>query len=203
MSEVTPQTGSPQGQYAVTFRELRASDLDALYFLHQEGLSTDTARTYGALQAALLEPGAGAMVAEVEDPVEPEVRRVIAAMIVRHGIEADWMVLDSVVVEPRFRKRGLGRRLVAWACRAALGQSRPLLVCLVREGDEVAQGFLEAVGFQPTDLRPPASEEGGEGGDNNLPDNPGVVWRLALEENAQGAERGSGSDDEKDQSSGG
>ena len=187
MSQVPSPLATTTGPISVQFREFRPADLDALYFLHRNHLPVALQRPYATLQGVLLEPGAGAMVVEVTETVEPteateatgdealpqsELRRVIGAMIVRIGVKEDWLVLDSLVVEPPFQRRGLGRRLVAWACRAALTQQRPSLVCLVDPDEKNRAAFLEAVGFEATDLRPPASEE------QPSPTPVPVLWRL-------------------------
>ena len=168
---------TPAGKrISIRFRELRPADLDSLYFLHQNHLPEPARRTFGALQAAVMEPGAGAMVTEAEDPADQ--RRVIGAMVIREGVRPEWMVLDSLVVEPRFRRQGLGRRLVAWACRGALAQQRPVLVCLTGQEDKAGEDFLRKVGFEATQIQP---RDLGQDSQDEPASGPGTLWKLVID----------------------
>jgi len=168
-------------RFAVCFREFRHADLDALYFLCSKFLPPPARRSYGVLTDVLLHPHVGAMLAEVEDAVDPEIRKIVGALVIYHEVEQERLVMDTLVVEPLFRRRGIGRRFLAWGTRAALGQGRNALYVPVDDGSPEAESFLKATGFA-VDIMEEAEEDTKASMGPFSKDRPGKMWRKSLDE---------------------
>lgn len=62
--------------------------------------------------------------------------------------------LNLLAVEPRFRRAGLGRRMVRWLEESALVAGTFEVSLEVRVGNKVARQFYRALGYSEADLLP-------------------------------------------------
>lgn len=72
-------------------------------------------------------------------------QRVIAFAIMRFGEEEAH--LDLLAVRPKFRRSGVGRRLVEWLERSALVAGVSVVYLEVRENNDEARAFYERLGY--------------------------------------------------------
>lgn len=74
-------------------------------------------------------------------------KRIIAFAIMRFGEEEAH--LDLLAVRPRYRRAGAGRRLVEWLEKSALVAGVSVIYLEVRENNQAARSFYEAMGYCP------------------------------------------------------
>ena len=170
MTESKPATGALR--LSMVFREFRKGDEDAVYFLQQKYMPPPAQQEYGSLMITVLNKDAGTMVIEVTDENHPELQRVIGALIVRTTDNPPTMAVDSLVIEPVFRRRGLGKKLMAWACRAAIISGHDELLAFLDEGNHMGEAFLKDFGFVPSPSREKIDDEA----------RPGHQWEKKLEQ---------------------
>ena len=72
-------------------------------------------------------------------------RRIIAFAVMRFGEEEAH--LDLLAVRPRYRRIGVGRRLVEWLEKSALVAGVSVIYLEVRENNRAARAFYEAMGY--------------------------------------------------------
>lgn len=92
-------------------------------------------------------------VAEVEPASEDGSGRQVVGMIVT------WVIVDeahiaTIAIDPEYRGRGLGRRLLAIGLRAAYQRGARLAYLEVRRGNLVAQNLYQQFGFRVAGERP-------------------------------------------------
>ncbi len=58
--------------------------------------------------------------------------------------------LQLLAVRPRFRRRGVGRRLLAWLEETALTAGTPLISLELRAGNRAALSFYQRLGYRRT-----------------------------------------------------
>jgi ribosomal protein S18 acetylase RimI-like enzyme len=70
-----------------------------------------------------------------------------------------WAVLDGIAVDPKWRRRGIGKRLTRAVEEWAIEMGAPWVELNVYEFNAQARGFYEALGYLPvsTKLRKPTS----------------------------------------------
>lgn len=88
-------------------------------------------------------------VAEVENSTGPQVV----------GMIVTWVILDeahiaTIAIDPEYRGKGLGRRLLAIGLRAAYQRGARLSYLEVRRGNLVAQALYQQFGFHVVGERP-------------------------------------------------
>lgn len=165
-------TGAPDptmdDRLPIVFREFRQADIDALYFLHQRCHPPAAQLRYSALLDLILNHDAAAMVAEA---TEQTGSRLAGGLIVRGEPWHFRMHIAALMVGERYRRRGIGRRLVAWAERMAAGYRFQELLATLGEGQPEGEALLAATGFVrlPPGENPPGAEEPGA--------RPEVTWK--------------------------
>ena len=78
--------------------------------------------------------------------VAEEAGRVVGSVMAGHDGHRGW--LYYVAVDPTRRKSGLGRRLVAHGEAWLGGQGVPKAMLIIRDTNEAARGFYEAIGYE-------------------------------------------------------
>lgn len=71
--------------------------------------------------------------------------RKIAFAIMRFGVEEAH--LDLLAVKPKYRRAGLGRRLIQWLEKSAVVAGISVIYLEVRESNKEAQAFYEKLGY--------------------------------------------------------
>jgi ribosomal protein S18 acetylase RimI-like enzyme len=142
-----PATPSPTAE-RLTIREFRADDIDGLFFLEQQCYPRPLAMSYPQLRALLKEPGIATLVIVGEDGHRP---RMVGALTVRPEREQERLVVVSLMVEPEYRRLGLGRRLAERARRAARALGLAAVAVPLEAGNETGAAFLQALGFSPAE----------------------------------------------------
>ena len=84
-------------------------------------------------------------------PSDAPARDVAGFTLSRHGFDEEELLLFAVA--PRFRRRGIGRRLLERFAQAAHGRGARRLLLEMRRGNE-AEALYLAHGFRPIGLRP-------------------------------------------------
>jgi GNAT superfamily N-acetyltransferase len=80
---------------------------------------------------------------------------VVAALLVKHDSAAQRLVVLCVMVDPSFRRFGLGRRLMGWAERMARGQGFSELLAPLESGNADGAALLAGLGFTRHPGAPP------------------------------------------------
>ena len=87
----------------------------------------------------------------------------VGSLLLRHEKGTDRLVLISVMVDPGFRRVGLGRRLVGWAEKIARSRSLRELLAPLEAENAAGSAFLAAQGFVPEPGSPPFFEDAAGG----------------------------------------
>lgn len=141
------------------FRPFDPEDMDALFFLHQRCHGDAEPVPYGQLVSTLLQPETSAVVAGEADADRGT--RLVAAMVLRPDTPAGRLRVLALMVDPPLRRRGIARKLLAWAERLGRGRFAELAVGL--EADlPAARAFLEAGGFRQAGTTTAALRPGDE-----------------------------------------
>jgi mycothiol synthase len=121
---------------AAMIRRLGAADAAAF------GVAVDRAREAGELLGSSAPQGAWVATMAFEAPAE-------VAVADADGTLAGFILPEAkgVVVDPAFRRRGVGRALVEEGIRIERERGRPDLILGVVPGDAAGEAFLRATGF--------------------------------------------------------
>ncbi len=89
---------------------------------------------------------------------------IVGGLLLKWDIEGARVVILSVMVEPGFRRVGLGRRLIGWAERIAQARRLPELLAPLEAENPAGAAFLGAMGFSREPGAPPffADPAGGD-----------------------------------------
>ena len=71
--------------------------------------------------------------------------RLVAFAIMRFGV--DEAHLDLLAVMPKYRRSGIGRKLISWMEQSALTAGISVVYLEVRAGNEAARTFYESLGY--------------------------------------------------------
>jgi len=71
--------------------------------------------------------------------------RLVAFAIMRFGV--DEAHLDLLAVMPKYRRCGIGRKLIAWMEQSALTAGISVVYLEIRAGNEAARTFYESLGY--------------------------------------------------------
>jgi ribosomal protein S18 acetylase RimI-like enzyme len=167
-----PQTGTGPASEApaiedLVIREFQADDVDGLFFLEQRCYAAPLAMAYAQLRALLKDPAIATLVTVGETEGAP---RMVAALIVRQEPAQQRLIVVSLMVDPDYRRVGLGRRLAAWAQRAAAVAGLPGVAVPLEAENGGGAAFLKALGFAPAESGVPFF---------NGPED-GAVWHRAV-----------------------
>lgn len=132
----------------VQIREFRRQDVDALYFMDQRCYAPACRASFSHLLKTLLQPQAMALVAEA--PALPRSPGLLGATVLRVESEAQRLFIVALMVEPGFRRAGLGTALLGHAAHLAAAQQQQALVVPVETENAEARAFLLARGFEDT-----------------------------------------------------
>ncbi len=124
---------------------VRVADLNDVTRIHTA--SFDDAWSVTMLKRILSMPGAGGLVARngFDDPV-------VGFALSR--LAADECELLSLAVDPRYRRHGLGRRLLVASIATAIAAESRALFLEVAEDNAPARALYESHGFTPVGRRP-------------------------------------------------
>lgn len=139
---------SPPVTERLTIREFQADDIDGLFFLEQQCYPAPLAMSYPQLRALLKEPGIAALVIVGEDGGRP---RMVGALTVKPEPAQSRLVVVSLMVDPEYRRAGLGRRLAERARRAARALGLAQVAVPLEAGNDAGAAFLSALGFVPVE----------------------------------------------------
>lgn len=143
----TPPTLPPAAE-RLTIREFQADDIDGLFFLEQQCYPPPLAMSYPQLRALLKEPGIAALVIVGEDGGRP---RMVGVLTVKPEPPQSRLVVVSLMVDPEYRRAGLGRRLAERARRAARTLGLSQVAVPLEAGNDAGAAFLRALGFVPVE----------------------------------------------------
>jgi ribosomal protein S18 acetylase RimI-like enzyme len=151
----------------VTIRPFRPQDLDGLFVLDYRCYAPEYRFGYQQLLLTLQQADVTALVIEGERPGD-----VIGGMIVRGDPVARQAAVVSLMVEPDYRRLGLGKRLLDWARGYARSSGWQAVVVPLERSNAAGAAFLVAQGFADTGAAQPyyAAPEVGS------------LWRLPLDE---------------------
>lgn len=154
-----PQETAPETE-ELTVREFRADDVDGLFFLEQRCYSPPFSMTYPQLRALLKDAGTATLVVVGRVGDAP---RMVAAMIVKPETERQRLMVISLMVDPDYRRLGLGRLLAERARQVAAALALPTVATPVEAENAGGGAFLQALGFAPAAQAPEffASPEAG------------------------------------------
>jgi ribosomal-protein-alanine N-acetyltransferase len=128
---------------AITMSSMRPEDLDQVAHLEQQCFSNPWARN--VFEAALISPLVYTLVQRTGDEV-------VGYLIAFHrGPEIE---IANIAVAAPYRRRGLGRRLLAEALRVATVDGRRAAGLCVRESSQGAIRLYESFGFQRVGISP-------------------------------------------------
>lgn len=150
----------------VIFREFRPGDLDALFVLDFRCYPEPYRFGYQQLLVTLQDRQVSAMVIEAERKGD-----LAGALIVRADEAARQAAVVSLMVEPDYRRHGLGTRLLDWSRRYVLAASWERLIVPLERTNEGAAAFLAAAGLENSGLNEPYFRTPEEG----------TLWRLNLD----------------------
>jgi ribosomal protein S18 acetylase RimI-like enzyme len=160
-----------------TIRRARAEDycgacrlMDELDAWHRERLPwmfkapSDQARSEAFFENLLRREDSALFVADAGQIVGVAIGLMRAAPELPIFIQQRWGVLDSLVVDPAWRRRGIGKRLARSVEQWAIGLGAPWVEVNVYHVNAEAQRFYEALGYMPlsTKLRRVALAAGGD-----------------------------------------
>jgi GNAT superfamily N-acetyltransferase len=151
----------------VTLRPFRPEDLDGLFVLDYRCYAPSYRFGYQQLLLTLQQADVTALVIEGERKGD-----IVGGLIVRAERSAARAAVVSLMIEPDYRRLGLGKRLLEWVEQYARKSGWQDVVVPLERGNEAATAFLTTRGFADTGQGQPwfASPE------------VGTLWRLALEE---------------------
>ena len=79
--------------------------------------------------------------------------RVVASfMVLIGGADGSECILDNVVVHPRYQRKGIGRKMLAFVTEKCLEMGCRQIVVSKRERDRGSKGFYESLGFERTSV---------------------------------------------------
>ena len=150
-------------------RPFRPEDLDGLFVLDYRCYAAPYRFGYQQLLLTLQQTDVTALVIEGERKGD-----IIGGLIVRAERSTGQAAIVSLMIEPDYRRLGLGKRLLEWAEGYARKSGWKAVVVPLERGNEAAAAFLSARGFGDTGQGQPwfASSE------------VGTLWRLSLEKTA-------------------
>lgn len=179
----------------VLIRPFRPDDWDGVFLLDQACFAPPYRLEYPRLRALVEDPTVAVLVIEArEEPgpgrdgtegeraagpaaAEPEAEdpyAVVGGLLLKHDQEAERLVVISVMVDPGFRRVGLGRRLIGWAEKIARSRKLPQLLAPLEIENVDGAAFLAALGFTREPGAPPffADPAGGHLWSRSLADPP-------------------------------
>jgi ribosomal protein S18 acetylase RimI-like enzyme len=127
-------------------REFQADDIDGLFFLEQRCFEPPFAMDYPQLRALLKDPAIATLVIVGQ---AGDVPRMVGALLVRREPAQARLVMISLLVDPDYRRLGLGGRLAHWAQRAAAAAGLASVAMPVEAENAAGAAFLLAQGFAP------------------------------------------------------
>lgn len=132
--------------------------MDALDALHRERLpwmfkASDASRSQAYFEDLLRRERSAVFVADAGHLVGVAIGALRAAPQLPVFIEQRWGVLDSLVVDPAWRRCGLGKRLARAVEAWALAQGAPWVEVNVYDVNAEALRFYEALGYAPLSAR--------------------------------------------------
>jgi ribosomal protein S18 acetylase RimI-like enzyme len=160
----------------VLIRPFRPDDWDGIFLLDQACFVPPYRLEYPRLRALVEDPtvavlvieareepqpgGSGIEAKRVEEPAaaEPEAKdehAVVGGLLLKHDREAERLVVISVMVDPGFRRVGLGRRLMGWAEKIARSRQLPRLLAPLETENAEGAAFLASLGFTCEPGAPP------------------------------------------------
>jgi len=128
----------------VFIRNFSPGDLDALFVLDFRCYPPPYRFGYQQLLLTLQDRNVSAMVIENEMGAD-----LIGGLILRSEPSRRRVVVVSLMVEPEFRRLGLGGRLLERAVRLARAASWEAVVVPMEQSNAAGAAFLAAGGFQP------------------------------------------------------
>lgn len=151
----------------VLIRPFRPTDLDGLFVLDFRCYAPPYRIGYQQLLLTLQQRDVSALVIEGERPGD-----VVGGLIVRGGATAREAAVISLMVDPDFRRCGLGSRLLRRAADYARASGWQAVVVPVERDNTAAADFLRANGAVDSERAQPyfPSTEAG------------TLWRLPVEE---------------------
>lgn len=157
----------------VLIRPFRPADLDGLFVLDYRCYAPAYRFGYQQLLLTLQQREVTALVIEGERPGD-----IIGGLICRSEPQAGRVAVVSLMVEPDFRRLGLGSRLLAWCLGFARRSGWEAVVVPVERENAGAAAFLAANGGEDTGAAQPffpAPETG-------------TLWRIPVPVGAEDAE---------------
>ncbi|MDH4225132.1 MAG: GNAT family N-acetyltransferase, partial [Deltaproteobacteria bacterium] len=127
-------------------RPFRKEDIDALYFLDQRSYPEPYRFSYGQLVSTLLDPRVMAVVLAAEDDPNRPVRLMGALILQQEAVDKRLVIL-TVMVEPGYRREGLGKKLLDWAFRVGQINGLEEVWSPVEAANGEAMEFFKAAGF--------------------------------------------------------
>jgi len=152
MSEGTAAPPAETQREALTIREFRLEDIDGLFILEQRCYDGTLAMTYPQLRTLLKDSGIATLVVVGETDGKP---RMAGALIVKREAEAQRMMVVSLMVDPDYRRLGLGARLAGWSVRLAAAAGLPAVALPLEAENAPGAAFLRAQGFAPAESGAP------------------------------------------------
>ncbi len=151
----------------LVIREFRADDVDGVFFLEQQCYAPPAAMTYPQLRALLKDPAVATLVLVGESGAVP---RMVGATIVRREPELQRLTMISLMIDPEYRRLGLGRLLLQRAQRAAAAAGLTAVAAPLEAENAPGAAFLRAQGFLP----------GADGAPFFSGPEDGTLWLLAV-----------------------
>ena len=136
----------------VLIRPFRPPDWDGLFFLDQACFVPPYRLEYPRLRGLVQDPTVIVLVAEAQEGDESGL---VGGMLVKLEKEAGRLVLIAIMIDPGFRRVGLGRRLMGWAHRIARANTLDLLLAPLEAENEGGAAFLASLGFVSEPGTPP------------------------------------------------
>ncbi|MDH4121965.1 MAG: GNAT family N-acetyltransferase [Deltaproteobacteria bacterium] len=170
VSADTPKKPAPNGPtLALSIRALEKEDLDRLYFLDQRAYAEPYRFQYHRLLATLGDRDVGTVVVAELDAQE-KTTQLRGALMVKGDTWKRRLTVLTLMVDPPFRRKGLGRRLMDHALRVARGYNFVGLDAPMENENQAGKDFLKALGFAPTEGFAPYFADAAQG----------VVWARPL-----------------------